>query len=119
MSKSMTQATAHEQHSIGAALDQLCDDIAAKASADAETSYTAALLQSGPAKCAKKLTEEAVETALAAVSETDERLVSEAADVLYHLMVLLAARKIAPTAVAEALKSRRGTSGHVEKASRG
>ena len=66
-----------------------------RAKASADVSYTRKLLDKGVAHCAKKLGEEAVETALAAVSEDRERLIGEAADLIYHLLVVLAARGIA------------------------
>ena len=70
-----------------------------RAKASAEESYTRKLLDKGIAHCAKKLGEEAVETALAAVSEDRERLTSEAADLLYHLLVVLEARGVELTEV--------------------
>lgn len=103
---------------LGEALDILIADVAAKASADPETSYTAQLLGKGVGKCAKKFGEEAVEAALAAVSEGPESLASEAADTLYHLAVLLHAAGVSTDAVADALTKRRGVSGLAEKASR-
>ncbi len=65
-----------------------------RAKAPAEESYTRKLLDKGAAQCAKKFGEEAVEAVLAAVSEDRERLTAEAADVLYHLLVLLHARGV-------------------------
>lgn len=104
---------------LGQALDTLLADVAAKAGADPAASYTAKLLAKGVGACAKKFGEEAVETALAAVSEGPEALAGEAADTLYHLAVLLQAAGVAPDAVAAALTRRRGTSGLAEKAARG
>lgn len=89
-----------------------------RALASAEQSYTRKLLDKGVAHCAKKLGEEAVETALAAVAEDRERLVSEAADLLYHLLVVLEARGIELREVEAALAGRVGQSGLQEKASR-
>jgi phosphoribosyl-ATP pyrophosphohydrolase len=103
---------------LGEAIDTLLADVAAKADADPETSYTARLLAKGVGKCAKKFGEEAVETALAAVSEGPDALAAEAADTLYHLAVLLKAAGATPEAVAQALTHRRGTSGLAEKAAR-
>ena len=105
--------------SLGAAIDALAATIAERAGADPQTSYTAALVQAGPMKCAKKLGEEAVEAALAAVSGDKAALASEAADVLYHLMATLAACGVKPDEVAAALARRRGVSGHDEKNGRG
>lgn len=99
-------------------LDVLAKDIAAKAFSSPESSYTAKLLSKGVEKCAKKFGEEAVELALAAVQGKREDTTKEAADVLYHLLVLLQAAGVSPTAVMDELKRREGTSGLVEKASR-
>ena len=81
-------------------------------------SYTRQLLDGGPEKCAKKLGEEAVETALAAVSEDREHLIAEAADLLYHLLVVLEARGVKLAEVETALVARTTQSGLDEKASR-
>ena len=100
-------------------LDQLFATIAArKAAGDADGSYTAKLLREGVAKCAKKFGEEAVETALAAVSGDKAELAAESADALYHLGVLWAAAGITPEDVYEVLKAREGQSGLAEKAAR-
>lgn len=77
-----------------------------RASADGETSYTAKLLSKGIAKIAQKVGEEGVETALAAVGESDESLLGEAADLIFHLMVLLKARGLSLREVAEVLRAR-------------
>ena len=89
-----------------------------RAKASADVSYTRRLVDQGVAHCAKKLGEEAVETALAAVSEDRERLIGEAADLIYHLLVVLAARGIALAEVEAALAERTRQSGLDEKASR-
>jgi phosphoribosyl-ATP pyrophosphohydrolase len=89
-----------------------------RAAASAEVSYTRKLLDRGVAHCAKKLGEEAIETALAAVAEDRERLIAEAADLVYHLVVVLQARGIALAEVEAALAARTGQSGLQEKASR-
>jgi len=99
-------------------LETLAAEIEAKASAAPDSSYTAQLLSKGVEKCAKKLGEEAVELALAAVQQQHSETAKEAADVLYHLLVLLKATGVSPAAVMEELKRRQGTSGLVEKASR-
>lgn len=102
------------------ALAELARTIDARAaSASQETSYTAKLLSAGTHKCAKKLGEEAVETAIALVSESNEAVASEAADLLYHLLVALRARGVALSSLGDALASRKGQSGLEEKASRG
>ena len=73
---------------------QLAATISARRSAAADSSYTRQLLDAGPAKCAKKLGEEAIETVIAAIHEDDKHLAGEAADLLYHLLVVLHARGI-------------------------
>lgn len=99
-------------------LDRLATEIAAKSNASPDASYTAKLLSKGVAKCAKKFGEEAVELALASVSGDRKDTTAEAADVFYHLLVLLKASGVDPEAVMAELKSREGTGGLVEKASR-
>jgi phosphoribosyl-ATP pyrophosphohydrolase len=99
-------------------LEKLASDIASKASASPDTSYTAKLISQGIAKCAKKFGEEAVELALASVSGNAKDTTAEAADVLYHFLVLLQAAKISPDDVMVELKRRQGTGGLVEKAAR-
>jgi phosphoribosyl-ATP pyrophosphohydrolase len=90
-----------------------------RAQASASESYTRALLNKGVAHCAKKLGEEAFETAMAAVQEDKPRLISEAADLLYHLLVVLEARGVKFAEVEAELDKRTAQSGHAEKASRG
>ena len=99
-------------------LHDLAARVRERAQASPEMSYTRKLLDRGVAHCAKKLGEEAVETALAAVSEDRERLIGEAADLIYHLLVVLAARGIALAEVEAALAERTRQSGLDEKASR-
>ena len=89
-----------------------------RAQASAEVSYTRKLIDRGVAHCAKKLGEEAIETVLAAVAEDRERLIAEAADLVYHLVVVLQARGVALAEVEAALAARTGQSGLQEKASR-
>lgn len=89
-----------------------------RARASAEQSYTRQLLDRGVGQCAKKFGEEAVEAALAAVGESRERLIGEAADVLYHLLVMLKSRDIALADVEALLETRSKKSGLDEKASR-
>lgn len=84
----------------------------------AETSYTRQLLDAGVEKCAQKLGEEAIETIIAAVHQSEEEFKGEAADLLFHLLVLLEARSLSISDVLEVLKDRKGKSGLVEKASR-
>jgi phosphoribosyl-ATP pyrophosphohydrolase len=92
--------------------------VAERAQADAASSYTRQLLDSGVEKCAKKLGEEAVEAALAAVMNDREGLTKEAADVLFHLLVVLKSRGIPLAEVMAELKSRTVQSGLAEKAAR-
>ena len=89
-----------------------------RAMATAEQSYTRKLIDKGVAHCAKKLGEEAVETALAAVSDDREHLIAETADLLYHLLVVLEARGIRLAEVESVLAARTTQSGLDEKASR-
>ena len=101
-----------------AVLDELFALIKERKGADPETSYTAKLLTEGRAKIARKVAEEATEVVLAAVSETPERLSSESADVLYHLLVLWADAGVEPSDVWAELAQRSGASGIEEKRSR-
>ncbi len=99
-------------------LETLAATIAARKGADPETSWTAKLLSKGPEKCAEKFGEEAVEAIIEAVKGDRARLTSEAADVLYHLLVMLAARDVTLADVVAELDRREGTSGIAEKAGR-
>ena len=99
-------------------LDRLSQIIAARKEADPETSWTAKLLSKGPQKCAEKFGEEAIEAVIAAAAQDRDALIGEAADVLYHLMVMLAARDVSWAEVEAELARREGTSGIAEKASR-
>jgi phosphoribosyl-ATP pyrophosphohydrolase len=89
-----------------------------RAQASADVSYTRKLLDRGVAHCAKKLGEEAVEAAIAAIAEDRSRMIAEAADVLYHLLVVLHARGIALDEVEAELGARTRQSGLDEKAAR-
>ncbi|MCC5963116.1 MAG: phosphoribosyl-ATP diphosphatase [Rhodobacteraceae bacterium] len=92
--------------------------IAARADADPESSWTARLLARGPEKCAEKFGEEAIEAVIEAVRGDRDRLTSEAADVLYHLLVMCAARGVTLAEIEAELARREGVSGVAEKASR-
>ena len=92
--------------------------IQARQSSTSEKSYTRSLLDGGPERIGAKLREEAAELAEAVASESPERVASEAADVLYHLMVGLRLRGVAVRDVLAALAARAGTGGHAEKAAR-
>ena len=99
-------------------LQDLADLIAARKDADPDSSWTAKLLSKGPEKCAEKFGEEAIEAIIEAVKGDNDKLTSEAADVLYHLLVMLTARSVTLEAVMDELARRQGTSGIAEKASR-
>ena len=101
-----------------AILEELAATIEARKSADPASSWTAKLLASGPEKCAEKFGEEAVEAIVAAVKDDPAALRAEAADVLYHLLVLLAARNVPLEDVLNELQRRTAQSGIAEKASR-
>ncbi len=100
------------------ALHTLAATIAARKGADPDSSWTAKLLAKGPEKCAEKFGEEAVEAIIEAVKGDRARLTAEAADVLYHLLVMLAARDVTLAEVEAELARREGTSGIAEKAAR-
>ena len=89
-----------------------------RAKASPEQSYTRKLLDKGATQCAKKFGEEAVEAVLAVAAEDRERVIGEAADVLYHLLVMLHARHITLAEVETLLETRSKKSGLEEKASR-
>lgn len=100
-------------------LDRLAETVAARKGGDPAASHTAALLARGPGKCAEKFGEEAVEAIVAAAAGDRAGLVHEAADVLYHLLVMLAARDVTLAEVLAELERREGRSGIAEKAARG
>ena len=99
-------------------LDELYTTIATRKGADPDTSWTAKLFAQGPEKCAEKFGEEAVEAIIAAVKDDKAELTAEAADVLYHLLVMLAARDVTLDDVLSELASRQRQSGIAEKAAR-
>jgi phosphoribosyl-ATP pyrophosphohydrolase len=101
------------------AIAQLAATIAARKGADPDSSWTAKLLAKGPEKCAEKFGEEAIEAIIEAVKGDRAKLTAEAADVLYHLLVMLAARDITLADVEQELTRREGQSGLAEKAGRG
>ena len=100
------------------ALHRLAQTIAARRDADPATSWTARLLSMGPEKCAEKFGEEAVEAIIEAVRGDAARLTAEAADTIYHLLVMLAARGVTLEDVEAELDRREGRSGIEEKAAR-
>ena len=99
-------------------LDDLYATILSRKSADPSSSWTAQLLAKGPEKCAEKFGEEAVEAIIEAVKNDPRGLTSEAADVLYHLLVMLAARDVPLSDVLDELARRQSTTGIDEKAAR-
>ncbi|MBR9763534.1 MAG: phosphoribosyl-ATP diphosphatase [Rhodobacteraceae bacterium] len=99
-------------------LSRLSATIEARRGADPDSSWTAKLLAKGPEKCAEKFGEEAIEAIIEAVKNDPEKLASECADVLYHMLVMLAARDVPLSAVMAVLEAREGTSGVAEKAAR-
>ena len=100
------------------ALARLAATIEARRGSDPSESWTAKLLSQGPEKCAEKFGEEAVEAVIEAVRGDREALTREAADVLYHLLVMCAARGVTLADVEAELERREGTSGVAEKAGR-
>jgi phosphoribosyl-ATP pyrophosphohydrolase len=99
-------------------LRRLAATVAARRGADPASSHTARLLDKGPAKCAQKFGEEAVEAVIEAACGDRDALVRESADVLYHLLVMLTAQGVALEDVLAELERREGVSGIAEKANR-
>lgn len=99
-------------------LHDLGATIRARRGADPDSSWTAKLFAKGPEKCAEKFGEEAIEAIIEAVKGDRAKLTAEAADVLYHLLVMLAARDVTLEEVEAELARREGTSGIAEKAAR-
>jgi phosphoribosyl-ATP pyrophosphohydrolase len=99
-------------------LEELETIVATRAQADVSESWTAKLLAKGPEKCAEKFGEEAIEAVIEAVKNDREKLTSEAADVLFHLLVMLKSRDVSVADVMTELARRQGQSGLAEKASR-
>jgi phosphoribosyl-ATP pyrophosphohydrolase len=99
-------------------LSRLAAIIAQRRAESASKSYTRELIDAGPERCAKKLGEEAVEAVIAALGQDGRALIREAADLLYHLLVLLEVRRVPLADVLAELESRMGTSGLAEKAAR-
>lgn len=99
-------------------LERLFDTISDRKTADPTTSYTAKLFSRGRARITQKVGEEAVETVIAAATNDTAHIVSESADLLYHLLVLWADADIRPEQVWQTLEAREGISGIAEKNSR-
>lgn len=107
-----------QPESPGAILDRLYQVIDSRRAADPAVSHTARLFQKGTRKIAQKVGEEAVETVIEAVRGKRDRLISESADLMYHLLVLWADARINPAEVWQELARREGMSGIEEKQSR-
>lgn len=99
-------------------LDSLSKTIKIRKDAGPEASYTSSLLRSGLEKCSEKFGEECVELIIAAVSQDLDKFNNEAADVLYHLLVLIEAKDASLTDILSVLAQRQTRSGHLEKALR-
>ena len=99
-------------------LNDLAATIEARKSADPDSSWTAKLLAKGPEKCAEKFGEEAIEAVIEAVKGDRDKLIGEAADSLYHLLVMCAARDVTLADIEAELDRRTAQSGIAEKASR-
>ena len=106
------------EQSVGTVRGQLEDFIASRKTSDTDRSYTSKLFAGGVTKIGSKITEEADELVEAAANESDERVISEAADLLYHTIVLLAHRDLTLSQAETTLAGRFGVSGLEEKASR-
>lgn len=100
-------------------LSHLAATIDSRKGADPDTSWTAKLFSKGPEKCAEKFGEEAIEAVIEAVKGDRARLTAEAADVLFHLLVMCAARGVSLADIEAELARREGVSGIAEKAARG
>ncbi len=99
-------------------IHNLAATIAMRKNADPDSSWTAKLLSKGPEKCAEKFGEEAIEAIIEAVKGDKDKLTSEAADALYHLLVMCAARDVTLKDIETELASRTAQSGLAEKATR-
>ena len=102
----------------GDVVGQLAETIAARRRAAADKSYTRQLLDAGPERCARKFGEEAIEAVIAGLAADPQALAGEAADVIYHLLVLLEVRGVAWKDVVDVLARRTTQSGLAEKAAR-
>ncbi|MBL4751850.1 MAG: phosphoribosyl-ATP diphosphatase [Amylibacter sp.] len=100
-------------------LTRLARTIESRKGADEKKSYAAKLFKRGPDKCAEKFGEEAVEAIIAAVRNDKKNLKEEAADVIFHLFVMLSSRNVTLEDVLEELERREGKSGIIEKQERG
>lgn len=103
---------------LSALIEQLAATVDTRVGGDPTASYTAKLLAKGPLTCGKKIAEEGAELALALAAQGEAETASEAADLIYHMLVGLRAKGVPLDAVAEALAKRQGLSGLDEKAGR-
>jgi len=115
----MSKTGKRTQPADAAILSELAGIIASRRDGDAGTSYTARLLAGGAERCARKFGEEALELVIAALGSEHDEIAAEAADVLYHLLVLLEAGEVPLADVLDILRDRQGVGGLVEKAARG
>lgn len=99
-------------------LERLFETISSRKGADKETSYTAKLFAKGRERIAQKVGEESIETVIAAINRDKEHIITESADLLYHLLVLWADADVTPKDVWHILEQREGISGITEKNSR-
>ena len=99
-------------------ISELSEVIKQRKKSNEKESYTASLLSSGLGQCAEKFGEEAIELIVAAVNKDTENFNNEAADVLFHLLVLIELKETSIGAVLKVLESRLGVSGHIEKKAR-
>jgi len=99
-------------------LMRLCAQLEARKQADGKSSYVASLFERGDDTILQKVGEEAVEFILAAKQDNPKQLVAEAADVWFHMLVMLTAKGLSASDILAELESREGVSGHAEKASR-
>ena len=114
----MSERSAREGDAPGDVLARLAETLEARRGAEPDDSYVASLFARGEDTMLQKIGEEAVELILAAKGEGDARLVSEAADVWFHMLVLLSYRGLGPDDILNELERRAGLSGHAEKAAR-
>ena len=114
----MTNTPLGSADSLGALIGHLSNTIDSRAGGDPSASYTAKLLSKGPLACGKKIAEEGAELALALAAQGKTESASEAADLIYHMLVGLRSRGVSLEDVATALAARQGISGLAEKAAR-
>ena len=99
-------------------LNQIFETIESRKGADPDSSYVASLFEKGREKIAEKVGEESIETIIEAIKDDKEKLASESADLLFHLMILWSDAGLKPNDIFDILSARNGISGHDEKASR-